>query len=100
MHLNQIGTVARNAIADEDWAQFSAEVGRNLHKLRVAKGMSQEDLAYAAGLSRYTYQKFEKGDSRPGAPANPQLRTIVALAGALDTPLAQLLPGWVPAVRI
>ncbi|TAL43515.1 MAG: XRE family transcriptional regulator [Salinibacterium sp.] len=92
--------MARNAIADEDWAKYSAEVGRKLHRLRIAKGMSQEDLAYAAGLSRYTYQKFEKGESRPGEPANPHLRTIAALAGALDTPLAHLLPEWVPLVRI
>ena len=91
--------MARNAIQDEEWARFSSELGRNLHKLRVARGMSQEDLAYAAGLSRYTYQKFEKGESRPGAPANPHLRTLASLAAALGVPVTELLPLWVPSVQ-
>jgi len=28
--------------------------------------------AHAAGISTYTYQKFEKGESRPGTPMNPR----------------------------
>lgn len=90
--------MARNAISDDEWARYSAEIGRSLHRARVARGLSQEDLAYAAGLSRYTYQKFEKGESRPGDPANPHLRTLAAIGGALGIPLAQLLPGWIPRV--
>ena len=43
---------------------------------RIAKGLSQESLAHAAGISTYTYQKFEKGESRPGTPMNPRLRTL------------------------
>ncbi len=31
-------------------------------------------MAYRAGLTRYTYQKYEKGESRPGHPANPTLQ--------------------------
>lgn len=54
--------------------------------------MSQEDVAYAAGLSRYTYQKLEKGESQPGTPANPSLRNVMALAQVLEVPLERLLP--------
>jgi transcriptional regulator with XRE-family HTH domain len=44
-----------------------------------------------AGISAYTYQKFEKGESRPGTPANPRLFTLLALAEALDVPVESLL---------
>ena len=84
--------MARNAIEDEDWARFSAELGRNLHRLRVAASLSQEDLAYSAGLSRYTYQKFEKGESKPGTPMNPRLFTLLSLAQALGVSLEELVP--------
>ena len=32
-----------------------------------------------AGISAYTYQKFEKGESKPGTPMNPRLFTLIAL---------------------
>ena len=91
--------MAKNAIADEDWARFASELGRKMHQLRIRHGLSQEELAYSAGLSRYTYQKFEKGESRPGDPSNPHLRTVAAIAAALGLPLTELLPEWTPRVR-
>jgi len=53
----------------------------------------QEALAHAAGISTYTYQKFEKGESRPGTPMNPRLRTLIALATALDMWVEELVGG-------
>ena len=47
-------------------------------RARIAKRLSQEALAHAAGISTYTYQKFEKDESRPGTPMNPRLRTLIA----------------------
>lgn len=85
------GRVARKRALD-DWAIFSEALGAELQRLRLARGLSQEDVAYAAGLSRYTYQKLEKGESQPGTPANPSLRNVMALAQALDVPLEALLP--------
>lgn len=58
--------------------------------------LSQDAVAYRAGLSRYTYQKFEKGESRPGQPANPSVRSLLAIAQALGTDLESLLPELVP----
>ena len=56
-------------------------------------GSSQEALAHVAGISTYTYQKFEKGESRPGTPMNPRLRTLIALATALDMRVEELVGG-------
>ncbi len=42
-----------------DWSRYAVEFGHSLKRLRGARGFSQERLAYEAGLSRYTYQKFE-----------------------------------------
>ena len=68
----------------EQWWLIARQLGLRLQRARIAKGLSQEALAHAAGISTYTYQKFEKGESRPGTPMNPRLRTFVALAAALD----------------
>jgi transcriptional regulator with XRE-family HTH domain len=54
--------------------------------------LSQERLAGAAGISAYTYRKLESGESNPGTPANPRLRTLVALAEVLEVELSELLP--------
>jgi transcriptional regulator with XRE-family HTH domain len=58
----------------------------------MARGLSQERLAHMAGLSAYTYQKFEKGESKPGTPANPRLFTLLAIAQVLDSSLDEILP--------
>lgn len=65
-----------------------------------AKGLSQERVAHAAGIASYTYQKFEKGESKPGTPMNPRLTTLVALSQVLDVPLLELLPGELPDLTI
>ncbi len=51
-----------------------------------------------AGITGFTYQKYEKGESRPGQPLNPQLKTLVALSQVLDVPLTELLPSTLPDV--
>ncbi|MCE0508978.1 helix-turn-helix transcriptional regulator [Microbacterium sp. KKR3/1] len=56
-------------------------------------------MAYRAGLTRYTYQKYEKGESRPGYSANPTLRTLLALAQVLGVGLVDLIPGDPPDLR-
>lgn len=52
-----------------------------------------------AGLSRFTYWKLERGESNPDTPANPRLRSILAVAQALDVELADLLPKHIPDLR-
>lgn len=78
------------------WEVFARELGINLLRARQARGLSQERVAHAAGIAAYTYQKFEKGESRPGAPMNPRLTTLVALSQVLEVPLLELLPTELP----
>jgi transcriptional regulator with XRE-family HTH domain len=73
-------------------AEFARELGLNLHRLRLERGLSQERLAHLAGLSAYTVQKFEKGESKPGTPMNPRLFTLIALAETLGASIEELLP--------
>lgn len=85
-----------DASAEDPWVVFVRELGHELNRRRHQTGLTQERLAYASGLTRYHYQQLEKGQSRPGAPANPSLRTVLALAQALGVTLDDLLPGEVP----
>jgi transcriptional regulator with XRE-family HTH domain len=57
----------------------------NLRRLRHAKGISQEDLAYEAGINRSYMSKLEKGASYPG------LEIIAKLATVLQVEPAELI---------
>jgi transcriptional regulator with XRE-family HTH domain len=57
----------------------------NLRRLRHAKGLSQEDLAYEAGVNRTYMSKLEKGGSYVG------LEIIGKLAAVLEVEPAELL---------
>jgi len=61
------------------------DIGRNLRRLRKAKGMTQEQLATAAGISRPGYRNLETGESVP------RVDTLQALAGSLGVKLAALV---------
>ena len=57
----------------------------NLRRLRMAKGMSQGDLADAAELSRVGYRNMESGA------AAPRVDSLLRVAAALDVRLEDLL---------
>jgi transcriptional regulator with XRE-family HTH domain len=57
----------------------------NLRRLRHAKGLSQENLAYKADVNRTYMSKLEKGGSYPG------LEIIGKLAAVLGVDPAELL---------
>lgn len=82
------------------WIEFTRELGHNLLRARIAKDMSQERLAHKAGISAFTYYKYEKGESRPGTPMNPRLLTLVALCQALGVKLADVLPREAPDMTV
>ena len=81
------------------WRAYSQRLATSLRSARERAGLSQEDVAYRSGLTRYTYQKYEKGESRPGTPSNPTLRTILAISQVLGTPLSSLIPDDAPDLR-
>lgn len=89
----------RDDIADREWAAYAQRLATALRRAREGAGLSQEQVAYRAGLTRYTYQKYEKGESRPGTPANPTLRTILAISQVLEVSLPQLIPDQAPDLR-
>lgn len=92
------GVMARSASARPTWETFARDLGVTLARAREVKGLSQERVAHLAGISAYTYQKFEKGESRPGTPMNPQLKTLLALCQVLDIAPAALLVDPLPDV--
>jgi transcriptional regulator with XRE-family HTH domain len=57
----------------------------NLRRLRHAKGISQEDLAYEAGINRSYMSKLERAATYPG------LEIIAKLATVLECDPAELL---------
>jgi len=57
----------------------------NLRRLRHAKGLSQEELAYEADVNRTYMSRLEKGGSYPG------LEIIGKLAAVLGVEPAELL---------
>ena len=89
----------RSGQVDDAWAAFAQALATRLRRERLRAGFSQEDLAYQAGLTRYTYQKYEKGESRPGAPANPTVRSLLAIAQVLEVDVTDLLPADLPDLR-
>lgn len=60
-------------------------VGRNVHRLRTAAGLSLADLAAAGGIGKTTLHGIEQGLG------NPTLDTLYALATALRVPLGALI---------
>lgn len=78
--------------ADDTWSTYAEALGSALAKARDASGLSQERVARGAGIATFTYRKLERGESNPGTPANPQLRTLVSLAEVLGVSVASLLP--------
>ena len=84
--------------ADISWQTYARELGLNLQRLRLERGLSQERVAHLAGIAGFTYQKYEKGESRPGTPMNPQLLTLVSLSQVLEVSLTELLPDFDPDV--
>jgi len=57
----------------------------NMHRLRVAKGMSQERLAELAGLHRTYVGSVERGER------NISIDNIELIATALEVPVYELL---------
>ncbi|GEK85188.1 helix-turn-helix transcriptional regulator [Microbacterium aerolatum] len=80
------------------WQDFAFTLGLQIRRLREAKGLSQETVAYRAGLSRLTYLRYERGEAQSGAPANPTLLTLLALSQVFEVSLQELLPTNAPDV--
>jgi transcriptional regulator with XRE-family HTH domain len=67
--------------------QTMEHFAENLRRARLARGLTQEDLADASKLHRTHISLLEQ------AKRDPKLTTIAKLAGGLDTTPGQLLRG-------
>ncbi|WP_396815894.1 helix-turn-helix domain-containing protein [Microbacterium sp. p3-SID338] len=78
------------------WDEKSAKrLGDTLRDLRKARGLSQEALAYQAGITKNQLQLIESGRSTGRAesagPSNPRMSTLAGLAAILETSVADLM---------
>ncbi|WP_341955344.1 helix-turn-helix transcriptional regulator [Microbacterium sp. LWH13-1.2] len=85
--------------ADAEWQRFVLGLSVQLRRLRLEAGLSQEEVASRAGLSRFIYRQYESGESRRGTAANPALRSVLSIAQVLQVPIEDLLPKPVPDLR-
>lgn len=69
--------------SDTPQAQFAA----NVERLREARGLTQEQLGWAAGLHQTAVARIETGERKP------ELNTILKLAAGLEVPPAELFAG-------
>jgi transcriptional regulator with XRE-family HTH domain len=60
-------------------------VGRNVRRLRVQKGLTQEELAFEAKIDLTYMGGIERGRR------NPSLMVMARIANALSVPLGKLL---------
>lgn len=60
-------------------------LGENVRRLRTAKGLSQEELAFAADMKRSYLSDLERGTR------NPSVRALGRLAEALEVEAGELL---------
>ena len=79
-----------------DWAAYAQQVGLAIQRRRIEVGLTQEYVAYAAGLTRSHYQLLERGRGAADRSANPSLLTLVAVAQVLQIELGDLLPKGAP----
>lgn len=74
-------------MANQRGSFMSYEFADRLIELRRTKGMSQEELASALGISRQAVSKWERAESAP------DIGNLVALAGLYDVSLDELVRG-------
>ena len=60
------------------------QFGERIRELRLARGLSQEELAFKSGMHRTYLGSIERGER------NPSLKNIAAIAEALGVSLSQL----------
>lgn len=69
---------------------LDVEIGQRLKKARIRAGLTQSDLAQAAGLTFQQIQKYEKGDNRVAISTLARMRPVLGIEAAdLLPPLRQ-----------
>jgi transcriptional regulator with XRE-family HTH domain len=71
------------------WGAYARASG--IERQRIARGITQKDLAHRAGLTRTHYQQIERF-WKQDSPANSSVKVIVRLAQLLEVEPGELLP--------
>ena len=75
--------------------ESAARLGGTLRQLRNARGLSQESLAYQAGITKNQLQLIESGRGSGAkdklGPSNPRMATLAGLASVLGVSVAEVL---------
>jgi transcriptional regulator with XRE-family HTH domain len=71
-------------LAEMAKVELQERFGERVRKLRQSQGLSQEELAFKAGVHRTYLGGIERGER------NLALKNIVSIARALDVPLSEL----------
>ena len=64
--------------------RIERQFGKRVRELRLARGLSQEEMAFKIGVHRTYLGGIERGER------NPSLKNIAAIATALDISLREL----------
>lgn len=80
------------------WDQEQAtRLGVAIRALRAQRKLSQESLAYQAGITKNQLQLIESGRASgrrdETGPSNPRISTLTGLAAVLELSLAELMAG-------
>lgn len=75
-----LGIMSKMPVKDRTLAQF----GRNVARIRAAKGFSQEKLAEKADIDRTYVSGIERGVRNPG------IKSVVRIARALSVSVAEM----------
>lgn len=65
-------------------ATVNQKLGEKIRKIRIAKKLTQEDLAFQAGVDYSYLNEIEAGKR------NPSVKRVAELSKVLDTPLKEL----------
>lgn len=95
-HVNRVCFARSCAHAERVWDEDSAtRLGGTLRDLRNARGLSQESLAYQAGITKNQLQLIEAGRASGRkdevGPSNPRMATLSGLAKVLGVTVAELM---------
>lgn len=77
----------------QSWRGFRRDIGERLREVRIAKGLSQEELALEIDVAQGSISNYEIGRS------DIPLSVLIAICHALRVSPGQFLPHWEPIVE-
>jgi transcriptional regulator with XRE-family HTH domain len=83
--------VVRQADHQDQCRAVAQRIGYRLRLARARNGLSQEQVAFDAGIAVQTYSKLERGEATSGGYANPTIATLLRILEALSMEPTELV---------